>query len=483
MGDAAPQTLETGTLGEAPAAYVPAVARSEAVWLPRRAPGWKNGLLRRMLACADITAALLASLALAFFGSGQPELLAWALLFLPAWIAVAKLLGLYDRDRQVLRHLTIDEVPQLVLWALIGTSLLSLFLEFTSAGRPMASSAFVTGVVAALSVFLLRGLARGFWRRVTPAERVAFVGSASNANLVDRKLELYPDLNMTVVDQRLDLDLAEMDTRDWLRTVDRLVFAPDTLDDEQVHELIHASQAAGVTLSVVPPLRAAFGTSVQLDRLGELPFLEYRTADPSRATLAAKRVLDVVAGTFGLILVLPLFAAVALAIKLDSRGPVLFRQERVGRRGKPFTILKFRTMVGDAESHLADVAHLNRHATTDPRMFKAVDDPRATSVGRFLRRMSLDELPQLVNVVRGEMSLVGPRPLIVEEDRYVTGWAKLRSTVRPGITGLWQVHGASELTFDEMVRLDCEYVTDLSMRRDIKLILRTIPVLLGRHVR
>jgi lipopolysaccharide/colanic/teichoic acid biosynthesis glycosyltransferase len=116
----------------------------------------------------------------------------------------------------------------------------------------------------------------------------------------------------------------------------------------------------------------------------------------------------------------------------------------------------------------------------DPRMFKAVDDPRVTSVGRLLRRLSLDELPQLINVLRGEMSLVGPRPLVPEEDRSVTGWATLRSSVPPGITGMWQVHGASRLTFSEMIRLDYEYVSDLSLRRDFQLMMRTLPVLFGR---
>ena len=139
----------------------------------------------------------------------------------------------------------------------------------------------------------------------------------------------------------------------------------------------------------------------------------------------------------------PLFVAVAVAIKLDSRGPVFFRQVRMGRGDRTFRMLKFRTMVVDADARKGEVAHLNKHAGGDERMFKAPNDPRVTRVGRVLRRYSLDELPQLVNVLQGEMSLVGPRPLILEEHRHVGGWGRERLDLKPGITGLWQVLGAT----------------------------------------
>jgi lipopolysaccharide/colanic/teichoic acid biosynthesis glycosyltransferase len=173
----------------------------------------------------------------------------------------------------------------------------------------------------------------------------------------------------------------------------------------------------------------------------------------------------------------PLFLAVAVAIKLDSRGSVFFRQVRMGAGNRPFRVFKFRTMVADAENLKVEIAHLNMHSDGDSRMFKVPDDPRVTKVGRFLRRWRLDELPQLLNVASGQMSLVGPRPLILDEDQHVAAWARRRLDLKPGMTGLWQVLGASDIPFDEMTKLDYLYVTNWSLREDLRLIMLTLPAL------
>ena len=203
----------------------------------------------------------------------------------------------------------------------------------------------------------------------------------------------------------------------------------------------------------------------------------------SRTARARKRVFDVVVAIIALFLLLPLFLIIAALSRLERHGPVLFRQLRMGARDKPFYVYKFRTMVSDADEQKASLAHMNKHARNggDPRMFKIPNDPRMTRLGRFLRRYSLDELPQLVNVLRGEMTLVGPRPLILEEDRYVPQWARRRLDLKPGITGLWQVLGNSQISFEEMVRLDYEYVATWSMWRDFQLMLKTLPVVAGRR--
>ena len=172
-------------------------------------------------------------------------------------------------------------------------------------------------------------------------------------------------------------------------------------------------------------------------------------------------------------LLAPLLLVIALWIKVDSSGPVFFRQVRMGAGDRTFRVYKFRTMVIDAEKRKAEVAHLNMHRNDDPRMFKIPNDPRVTRLGGFLRRTRVDELPQLINVVRGEMSLVGPRPLILEEDKHIVDWGRNRLRLRPGITGLWQVLGASDIRFDEMVKLDYLYVTNWSLAEDVRLILRT----------
>ena len=166
---------------------------------------------------------------------------------------------------------------------------------------------------------------------------------------------------------------------------------------------------------------------------------------------------------------------------MSGPGPIFFRQIRIGRGQKPFTIIKFRTMVPDAEERKAEVAHLNAHfGLGDARMFKIPDDPRQTTAGRFLRKYSIDEFPQLWNVLRGQMSLVGPRPLIPHEHQFVNDWGLRRLDLTPGLTGLWQVCGRSEVTFSQMLVLDYLYVTNWSLWGDIKLILRTVPALMGK---
>lgn len=196
-----------------------------------------------------------------------------------------------------------------------------------------------------------------------------------------------------------------------------------------------------------------------------------------RARRAAKRALDVVLASVALVALLPLGIVIAIAIRADSPGPFLFRQKRVGRDGRVFAMWKFRTMVADAERRGAALLALSR----DPSWLLLDHDPRITRVGRYLRHTSLDELPQLLNVLRGEMSLVGPRPLIPLENERVPRWARHRSVVVPGITGLWQVSGRTALSFEDMLRLDCHYVATWSLTRDVSALARTVPAVLSRR--
>jgi len=189
--------------------------------------------------------------------------------------------------------------------------------------------------------------------------------------------------------------------------------------------------------------------------------------------------MDVTLSACLLIILTPLWAVVAVGIRLDSQGPVLYRQGRRGEGDRTFLIYKFRTMTVDADDRLAEVLHLNMHASElgDPRMYKIPNDPRVTRFGALLRRYSVDEFPQLLNVLRGDMSLVGPRPLMLIEDRNVTPGAALRRCVKPGLTGPWQVSGRNEIPFEEMLRLDCAYVREHSLWTDLRLLLKTVPVI------
>jgi exopolysaccharide biosynthesis polyprenyl glycosylphosphotransferase len=213
-----------------------------------------------------------------------------------------------------------------------------------------------------------------------------------------------------------------------------------------------------------------------VDQLNGLPVVTVRSGPPDGWQLIAKRVIDVWGSLVLLIALAPIFAMVAIAIKLDSHGPVLFRQERVGLNKRRFKLFKFRTMVEGADVQQPLLERLNEAAGP---VFKIRHDPRITWVGKFLRRFSIDELPQLLNVLKGEMSLVGPRPLPVRDiERIDVQWHKRRLSMQPGITGLWQVNGRSDVSFDHWVRMDLEYIDKWSLALDLNILLKTIPAAL-----
>ena len=259
--------------------------------------------------------------------------------------------------------------------------------------------------------------------------------------------------------------------------VDRVIIAFSNDSHESVIANIRAIRDLDVQIDIVPRYFEVFGGAAEVHTLEGIPLVGLRPTRLPRSSRVLKRAFDLSASTFGLLLLAPVFAAVAIGIKLESRGPVFFRQVRRGANGTTFRIYKFRTMVAEAEDRKAEVVHLNMHRSRDPRMTKIPDDPRVTRLGRVLRRFSIDELPQLINVIKGEMSLVGPRPLILEEDMYVQEWARKRLDLKPGITGLWQVLGRSDIPFDEMTKLDYVYVTNWSLRQDIRLVFLTVPSL------
>jgi lipopolysaccharide/colanic/teichoic acid biosynthesis glycosyltransferase len=221
-----------------------------------------------------------------------------------------------------------------------------------------------------------------------------------------------------------------------------------------------------------------FGTAVQLNHIADLPVIEYNTWDISRSTLAVKRVIDVLGACVGLVVLVPVMMLIALAIVVDSGWPVFFCQERAGSGGRKFRMIKFRSMIVGAEERLSDLVSFDD--LSEP-VFKLRPDPRVTRVGGFLRRFSLDELPQFVNVLIGHMSFVGPRPeQVTLVDRY-TDEQRLRLSVRPGMTGPMQVYGRGELTLEERLAVEREYVEDLSLRRDFALVRMTLSaVILGR---
>jgi exopolysaccharide biosynthesis polyprenyl glycosylphosphotransferase len=244
----------------------------------------------------------------------------------------------------------------------------------------------------------------------------------------------------------------------------------------ELRRLAWQLEGTGIDLIVAPQLTDIAGPRVHIRPIEGLPLLHVEEPTLSGPALLAKNLLDRVAAGLGLIALLPLFATVAIAIKLSDRGPVFFRQPRVGHEGRTFRVWKFRTMYVDAETRLASLVDQNE---TDGMLFKIRQDPRVFPIGRLLRASSIDELPQLINVLRGEMSLVGPRPLPADDGDFL-GDVRRRLLVRPGITGLWQVSGRSDLSWDESVRLDLYYVDNWSLAYDLSILWRTIGVVLAR---
>jgi lipopolysaccharide/colanic/teichoic acid biosynthesis glycosyltransferase len=238
---------------------------------------------------------------------------------------------------------------------------------------------------------------------------------------------------------------------------------------------------SAIELDRLPGLAGA-GSSIELDGgLHALPGAQAIGSgrlDLTRSAMRVKRALDLLGATLGLLALAPLIAVIAAAIKLDGGGAVLYRQLRVGRHGKRFEMLKFRTMVPGAD---AMKEALRAHNEARGGLFKIAQDPRVTRVGRWLRRSALDELPQLLNVLKGEMSLVGPRPLVVEEDKRIAGWRRRRLELMPGMTGPWQILGPTRASLGEMVAIDYRYVEHWSLWKDLEILLRTVPHVVGRR--
>jgi exopolysaccharide biosynthesis polyprenyl glycosylphosphotransferase len=456
----------------------------------------RDSILRRSLAFADMFALVAAYgvLWLVAPPPNTPQHDAVLLFALPLWVVLNKSIGLYDRDANLLHKSTLNELPELFRSISLGTALAFMFgplLPGVTIHRPQ----LVVWWIAAMVVTpLFRYGARMLVSRSVPPERVLIVGSGSVNAMVSRKIAAHPEYGAQLVGyidapfEHTNGEVAPLrrlgGVEDFeavcrANDVERVVIAFSSLDHTHLLDLIRAGRRLGLKVSVVPRLFEIMGQGVEIDQIEGMTLLGLRSLSRTGSTLLLKRMMDVSLSTIGLLLLWPVLAAVALAIKLDSHGPVLFCQRRVGRGNREFRMWKFRTMIVGADQMKTALWHLNE--VDDGTMFKIANDPRITRVGRFLRRASLDELPQLWNVLRGEMSLVGPRPLIPSEDDQVIGWHRSRLDLTPGLTGPWQVMGRNAIPFQEMVKLDYLYVTEWSLWNDLKLLLRTLPVVVGRR--
>ena len=454
--------------------------------------GRRDYVIRRLLVGADVLGILLALVVTAAVDPlrGSADVVLWGLVTLPMWIVVFKLYGLYDRDLKRVSHSTVDDLPWLFHGVVIGTLLTWALFKGLPPGRLPFLSVIAFGLTSLVAVSILRTVVRSAAIKVLGPERVAIVGSDSMAQLLVRKMRAHPEYGLEPIGMILPngsgtvpLDLPVLNGSGDIATiarrerVHRLVVSHSELSADEVVDVVRHCKGHALKVSLLPQVFDALGPSVEIDDVEGVTLLGINPPVLGRSSRAIKRALDLVGALVLVVLLLPLLVAIAIAIKLDSPGPVFFRQSRVGRGSERFSVLKFRTMYTDAEARreelLAD--------SIDPNWLLVENDPRITRVGRRLRHLSLDELPQLWNVLRGEMSLVGPRPLIEAEDKMIGGWGRSRLDLTPGITGVWQVLGRTNIPFEEMVKLDYLYVTNWSLWTDVRLLLRTLPVVIARR--
>jgi exopolysaccharide biosynthesis polyprenyl glycosylphosphotransferase len=399
--------------------------------------------------------------------------------------------GLYDRDHKRISHATLDELPWVFHALLVGSLLFWLYFHAVPGRDVVARQLLEVAGISMVAVLALRAATRRAANRVLGPKRVVLVGDGPDLELVARKVRAHPEYGLVLVGLLTNSPapgphglpvLGRLQPEDLARTaraygIDRAVVSPTALSQAELLRLVRRCRELSVKVSLLPQLFDALGPSVEVDDVEGVTVLGISPPVLGRSSRMLKRSMDLAGATLLLIVSSPMLVLVALAVKLDSPGPVLFWQERIGRGGRRFRLVKFRTMVVGAEQRQHELAAHSR----DPHWLLLDHDPRITRVGRILRLASLDELPELWNILKGEMSLVGPRPLIESEHRQLQGWSRTRVDLTPGLTGLWQVLGRTNIPFEEMIKLDYLYVTNWSLWNDVRLILKTLPVVMTRR--
>jgi exopolysaccharide biosynthesis polyprenyl glycosylphosphotransferase len=472
--------------------------------------GW---LVRRLLLIADfvglVTALLLSEWIVNRYSAGsfdtQQEIIVF-LATLPGWVVIAKVYGLYDRDEEQTDHSTADEFAGVFHMVTVCTWLFTVGSYLSGFAHPTAAKLVLFWAAATALVSTGRASARAIARRnAMYLQNTVIVGAGDVGQLVAKKLLQHPEYGINLVgfvDENPKVRRDDLGHLALLGGVDRIAAIVRLLDVERViiafsnetHErtldLIHELKDLDkdVQIDIVPRLFEALGPGTQVHPVEGISLVGLPRLRLTWSSLVLKRAIDAALSAVGIIVAAPLLAAIAIAIRLTSAGPVLYQDARIGRNGELFTARKFRTMHADSLSRLDEVLTDEARRQEFERTRKLRDDPRITPVGRFLRQWSLDELPQLFNVLRGDVSLVGPRPITKYEfDRFrLAGRIGERRAaywhfdLRPGLTGYWQINGRSGTDYEDRLRLDLTYMTHWSLALDLEIIAKTARVLFAR---
>ncbi|MBA2446485.1 MAG: sugar transferase [Chloroflexi bacterium] len=404
-------------------------------------------------------------------------------------VVIFQFAGLY-RPRRGIEWF--DDIPGVVRGTALGVMILFAGVALLRYPASSRLTFILVWLYAAVLVIAGRGWVQMalamLHRRGVGVERVLVVGGNNLGWQIMSSLVARPHLGYQVVgflDDDRDADIGRfrhlggLDAVEQIAVshcIDQLIVALPAASHATILRVVEHCRRGGVGFKLVPDLYEMSLSRVDVDTVAGIPLIGLKKASIQGANALIKRVVDGVLAASALLVFAPLMALIALAIRLDSPGPVIFRHERVGKDRRRFTTYKFRSMRQDAEGQRQQLV---KTTDGDGKLFKLRDDPRRTRIGAFLRRSSLDELPQLWNVLKGDMSIVGPRPQIPDEVATYEDWHHKRLAVPPGLTGLWQVSGRSELTFDEMVRYDIYYIDNWSLGLDIRILLRTIPAVLN----
>jgi exopolysaccharide biosynthesis polyprenyl glycosylphosphotransferase len=410
-----------------------------------------------------------------------------ALAATPVWLLLFWLYGLYE-PRQVLGP--VNEFKQVFNGVVAGTITIFVADALKLFGGDLARGWGLLALGSGLVIvggerLLVRKILHFLRRRGGDATRTIVLGANQEARTMARTLEREGWLGYRIVgfvdddaqpgqevvgEKKVLGSTEDLDELIRRHDVGLVLVAASAFEAGRLNRLFWELQDADVDLQITSGTMDLLASRVIVQSVAGIPLLYVRRSGISPFQRALKRAIDLLGSTVGLVLLSPVFAAFAIWIKRDTEGPVYFKQVRVGRDGEPFVVWKFRTMVKDAEERRAE---LEPHSEGPGLLFKLKEDPRITGAGRFLRRYSLDELPQLINVFRGEMSLVGPRPALPSEVEQYDHWLRNRLNVKPGMTGLWQVSGRAETSFSDYVRYDLFYIQNWSLSLDLWILWRT----------